>query len=115
MEESSTRLLRFINTLIYLSELQVDAYIFQHQPFNLSYLIDRLIVDYKPQRAPSVEMINKTREQTYTTEIVSDENAVSVVFSNLLKNALKYTSTGEVSLGYSVDEKGCVTCFVSDT
>lgn len=51
----------------------------------------------------------------YTTEVISDENAVSVAFSNLLKNVLQYTSAGEVSLGYNVDENGCVTCFVSDT
>ncbi|MEG0518551.1 MAG: HAMP domain-containing sensor histidine kinase [Bacteroidales bacterium] len=115
VEENSKRLLRLIDSLIHLSELQVGSYIFSPRSFNLSRLIDRLIVDYKPQCGKGVEMVNKTQHEMSFLEVVSDENAVSVVFSNLLKNALKYTSTGEISLGYRVDEKGRTTCFVSDT
>ncbi|MEG1464835.1 MAG: HAMP domain-containing sensor histidine kinase, partial [Mucinivorans sp.] len=114
VEDNSTRLLRLIDSLIHLSELQVGSYIFNYRSFNLNSLIDRLIVDYKPQCGKGVELTNKTQTEISFSEVVSDENAVSIVFSNLLKNALKYTSAGEISLGYSVDDKGRATCFVSD-
>jgi len=70
-----------------------------------------------------LSQINKTNlqlicEKTLPTDqsgIITDENIVKRVFSNLIDNAIKFTESGTIRFGYHMPDNHTLTCYISDT
>ncbi len=47
--------------------------------------------------------------------IITDEGRVKQILSNLLNNSVKFTEEGTIDLGYRLEDKDTVVCYVRDT
>ena len=80
---------------------------------NLRALVEGLISDLHPlAQASNTRLINNVPEELTA---VADTNMLTLIFQNLLSNAINYTPNGEVSIGaHANKENDSVECWVAD-
>lgn len=80
---------------------------------NLRALVEGLISDLHPlAQAANTRLINNVPEEVIA---VADTNMLTLIFQNLLSNAINYTSHGEVTIGAQANkESSSVECWVDD-
>jgi PAS domain S-box-containing protein len=92
---SSNRLIRTIDSILNLSQLQQGSYDINPTKFNLVENIQRVIDEFK-----SIAAQKKLSLQLKTTEdkiyVFADAYMVSQLAVNLIDNAIKYTEAGEI-------------------
>jgi signal transduction histidine kinase len=86
----------------------------KRQEVKLRVLVDVLVSDLSPLAAASnLNLINNVPEEL--TAFV-DASMMTLIFQNLISNAIDYTPNGEVIIGaQQVKESGAIECWVSDT
>lgn len=116
--KSSNQLLSIINDVLDISKLEIGQLAIVENDCNLNELIDDLYTFYQEN------ITFKTGHITFLTHkdlddrecIVSvDETRLRQIFSNLLSNAFKFTTTGAIEFGYRIKGKGMIEFFVQDT
>jgi signal transduction histidine kinase len=86
----------------------------KRQEVKLRALVDVLVSDLSPLAdASNLNLINNVPEEL--TAFV-DASMMTLIFQNLISNAIDYTPNGEVIIGaQQVKESGAIECWVSDT
>lgn len=88
----------------------------ERREFDLWPLVERLLADLEPVKAqPEVQMVNAVPEDLL---VFADSLMLSQIFQNLISNALRYTTRGEIRIGAETVEGGhghSVRCWVADT
>jgi len=103
IEQSGNRMLDTINNIIDISKLEAGQETLQYSMVN----VDLLIQEYKDffhQEAneKGVELILKPLEKHTSESFYTDEYKLNSILTNLIKNAIKFTSEGSVSVKYQV-------------
>jgi len=85
----------------------------ERREVNLRALVEGLIGDLHPlAQASNTRLINNVPEELTA---VADPNMLTLIFQNLLSNAINYTPNGEVTIGaHANKESGSVECLVED-
>jgi signal transduction histidine kinase len=117
--QSSQSLLRLIDDILDLSRIEVGRLELEHAPFHLPSLIHDIRVLFADQaRAKGLTLLASVPD-SLNVMLVGDKHRLLQVLTNLVSNAMKFTSEGTVSLRGSVErEVGSALriCFeVSDT
>lgn len=114
IESSSSRLIRTIEMIINISQIQQNKYISRPGPVDLERdILDPLIREMHP--AASNKGIELVYEPAGVSEkIVADQYALTQIFDNLLDNAIKFTRQGRVELK-TVSNEDELAVVVSDT
>lgn len=113
--KSSERMLLLINDLIAISRLETGEIKVFYSRIDLNYLLDTLLSGFEHQakeRGIDLYVAQHPEEDNY--EIYADKEMLIAIFSHLLKNAIKFTSKGEVTIGARV-EKSFAHFFVKDS
>jgi len=86
----------------------------ERREFDLWPLVEELLRDLKPLAENSpVRIVNSVPTDL---TIFADALLIGQAFQNLLSNALRYTTQGQIAIGaQSIDEGQTVRCWVSDT
>jgi PAS domain S-box-containing protein len=115
IDRAGERIIRTIDLLINLSEIQAGTYEVHRTQFNLlSDVISVIIADYK--RQAKNKGINLLLNSTsINTEIISDSYTVTQIFTQLIDNAIKYTNKGEVSVKITRNEFEQLVVEIKDT
>jgi signal transduction histidine kinase len=109
-------LLALVDNVLALSKLEADSLEFDVEEFELEGLVQELSSMF----ASAFQLRNNTLQVEMPKESVTlttDRWKVQQVLSNLLSNACKYTSGGNVSLRFSIDasrERDWLVCVVED-
>lgn len=115
IESSGQRIIRTIDLIINMSELQSGSY--ETDPKNtdvVSKIIDPLILEYKVlAQKKGLEL--EFNPATNNISLFVDEYSTSQIFSNLIDNAIKYTQEGKVEVHLFADEHSVITVEVRDT
>lgn len=114
---SGNQLLKMITDIIDISKVesgQVEVY---KTSFNINKMLDSLYSEFKNdeilrEKDKLTLTIRKELPDEYVN-IVSDEQKVYQIYSNLISNAIKFSYTGEISFGY-VHKKNYLECYVKD-
>jgi signal transduction histidine kinase len=115
IEKSGHRLLNTINELIEISKIDAKQVKVAYSDTNLIEVTDFLYNFFKPEmEKKNLEFILHTPHKSGNLTIKTDKEKLYAILINLLKNAVKYTRTGKVDFGYSM-EKGLARFFVKDT
>ncbi|HDP76134.1 MAG TPA: response regulator [Bacteroidales bacterium] len=106
IEENAQRLMRLINDIIDISKIDSKQLSIYKRPVQLGHLFANCY------RAAEVELdrVNKNniaiemsfRPTDAALEVVTDPDRLQQVIMNLLNNAIKFTNSGRIVLGYSV-------------
>ena len=114
IESNNNRLLSLVNEILDLSRVESGEIIIKNAPTDLNYLMNSIKQLFKFRCPETVTLTFKKPSSPVTMN--TDENRLIQVFSNLISNALKHTSKGEITYGYQVmGETEEIQFFVKDT
>lgn len=115
---NSKNLLNLINDIMDISKIEAGGIDIRIQPFDVNKLLDELKITYEGeitnQEKKDLDLIvEKCEEESFC--INSSEERIRQILHNLLNNAVKFTSSGQVRFGVEAIEKNSVRFFVQDT
>jgi PAS domain S-box-containing protein len=114
IRNSSRRLLDIVNDLINISKIEAGQVEIHESVVNLRNFFDEMMVHYSHVIAEGVKFEIKQADNLLEENILVDQPKLQQVFSNLISNASKFTSEGEISIGYSL-QGDMIEFYVKDT
>lgn len=114
VNHSSELLLNLVNDVLDLSRLESGKIKFSVKPNDLVACCQRALDSIRHRVKPGVRLTFTPSLESYTLN--TDALRLQQLLTNLLSNAAKFTSEGEINLSFAVDEsKGEVRFFITDT
>jgi two-component system, sensor histidine kinase len=105
---SARTLLNIANDILDLSRIEAGAFPLEHQPFHLASVL-REVVDEARARAESLGLgLRTSTEGSLPRSFIGDPARIKQILANLVSNALKFTTTGGVSLRARYDGRVCI-------
>lgn len=114
IRSSSHRLLDIVNAIINISKIEAGQIEIHESVVNIRNLFDELRTQYSHTINEGVRFEVKKDSQVIEENILVDQAKLYQVFSNLISNAAKFTSRGEISIGCSL-EGDMLKFYVKDT
>lgn len=115
IQQSGERMLNIINDLIDISKIEAGQVEIALAPASINKLLDNLYEFFLPEaRKKGLNLSVKKELTDHRSIVITDETKLNQVLSNLIKNALKYTDTGGIILGYRI-ENNFAQFYVQDT
>jgi len=114
IDKAAHHLLALINDILDLSKVEAGKIELNPQIVNIQSLVQEVCSTIQPQAERSGNVINFT-VATYINNCVIDDTKLIQILLNLLSNACKFTSNGEVSLHVNCDSKQQIIFEVRDT
>jgi signal transduction histidine kinase len=109
IDNSSKRLIRTIELILNLSEIQTGNFRVKNELINLDKdILENISLEFfNRARAKNLELVYE--KKTTNGKILGDSYSIAQIFNNLLENAIKYTNHGRVDiLLFERGEKVCV-------
>jgi PAS domain S-box-containing protein len=101
---SAKQLLSIVDDILTISSLDAKQEKLKITSFSLNHVLDNLYIIYKPQAdGKKVSMVYKKALSDHESEIQGDKTKITQILSNLLNNALKFTSVGGIEFGYIIE------------
>jgi PAS domain S-box-containing protein len=105
IEKSGIRMLNIINDIISISKVesgQVDVFLSET---NVNEQIDYINNFFKPEVArKGIQLFTNVVLSNEKAVILTDREKTYAIFTNLVKNAIKFTDSGSIELGYTQKE-----------
>ncbi len=102
MERSAQRLLRLINNLLELAQLEAGKARLRYQPLEMFGFLSTVVPPFHTmaeRQGVTLELVGSEAESVHV-----DPERMDIVFQNLLSNALKFTQKGGVTVRVHEDE-----------
>ncbi|MCF8387692.1 MAG: response regulator [Bacteroidales bacterium] len=115
IEQSGTRMLNIINDIISISKIESQQTEVNLSNTNINHQIEYIFCFFKQeaeQKKLHLSFNNELPEKE--AEIRTDREKIYAVLTNLVKNAIKFTQTGTIKLGY-VKKEGFFEFYVKDS
>ena len=112
IQENNNLLLQIINDILDISKIDAGKMVFNYSDFDVVELITDLKQVYESHLSPEIKLICHIPHPRYM--IYSEKNRLTQVITNLLNNAVKFTSKGSITIGYEVIPGG-LSFYVADT
>lgn len=114
VESNNSRLLALINDILDLSRVEAGELAIRKSDVDLNEMCHSLQNIFKFRCPDSIQLVwNKTNMHV---TLNTDANRITQVLSNLISNALKHTSKGNITYGYRLVNDGTeIEFYVSDT
>jgi signal transduction histidine kinase len=117
INKSAEGLLKIINDILDISRLETGKTTIEQKPFDAAKTLSTIHFIFEKKRTDAgtneVELIVKKPDAPLVLN--TDENRLMQIFSNLIDNALRFTSEGSVTFGISQVMEGKAEFFVADT
>ena len=117
VNKSAENLLKIIDDILDISRLETDKTKIDQKLFDVGIMLSTLNSLFQRKMKDTgkngVELILK--KPAVQISLITDENRLMQIFSNLLDNALRFTSKGSVTFGVSAINDNNVEFFVADT
>ncbi|HEX3008103.1 MAG TPA: response regulator, partial [Bacteroidales bacterium] len=112
---SGKRMLNIVNDLINISKIEVGQFEMKRETTDIGNLLDELFVFFLPEaNRKNIELRLSNQLPADSILIDTDRTKLSQVISNLVKNALKFTSQGFVGFGCLIKNQSYL-FYVEDT
>jgi PAS domain S-box-containing protein len=115
IKSSADRLLNIINDIIDISKIEAGVINLTIETFDLEKLIVDIYQFFLPQaeRKGIVFNLNRSNKRHILN---TDKSKLSQILTNLVSNALKFTSEGFIEMGYRIDDlDNSIELYVKDT
>jgi len=115
IEQSSKRMLKLINDIIELSKIEAGMTTIELNEINLNKLLNDLREQFREEvLAKNLFFLCHAGLNDDEANIVTDSNKLLQILGNLIRNAIKFTHTGGIEIGYQ-REGECLHFYVKDT
>ncbi|MFA7288017.1 MAG: PAS domain-containing sensor histidine kinase [Melioribacteraceae bacterium] len=115
VESASRRIIRTIDLILNMSEMQSGTYKGILKEIDLHKDVIIPVFNEMKSFAKSKKIELEVQLQTQKTKLIADEYSLQQIFQNLIFNAIKYTSEGSVSIVIKKNEAGKLQAMVEDT
>jgi len=115
IEKSGARMLNIINDLIDISKVESGQMEISISETNVNEQIEYIYTFFKPEvERKGLQIFFQNGLPTKEAVIETDREKLYAIFTNLVKNAIKYSVTGTIEFGYTLKDKNLV-FFIKDT
>jgi CheY-like chemotaxis protein len=121
IEQSSNQLLNVVNDIIDISKIESGQLKIANRPVRINGVLDEIYSSFFHRirgDAPGQQKVSFVLQKGETSPdftIVIDDSRLSQVFNNLISNAIKFTEEGQISFGYTLENRRHIQFFVRDT
>ncbi|MGB3589319.1 MAG: ATP-binding protein, partial [Tunicatimonas sp.] len=102
---SSDNMISLINDILDFSKIEAGKVALELIPFDLSQLLADLQQSHQLRAQENNNQLAINREQSVPDWVIGDQMKVGQVLNNLLSNALKFTTDGQVTLTVALKQK----------
>ncbi|MFA7289584.1 MAG: ATP-binding protein [Melioribacteraceae bacterium] len=116
ISSASKRLIRTIDLILNMSEMQLGSYIPSYRKIDLEYdIINKVVSEYKEAiRSKGLELLlNVKQGEDYS--LYADEYSLGQITANLIDNAMKYTERGRITIALDKKSLNQIEMSISDT
>jgi PAS domain S-box-containing protein len=115
IQRSGNRLLDTVNDLIDISRIETGQMPVVYNETNVNWQLENLFCFFKSQtEQKGVKLLFDPVLPAKDANLLTDQTKPDSILTNLIKNAVKYTETGEICFGCTANEK-FLEFFVKDT
>ena len=115
IEKSGARMLNIINDIVDISKIEAGLMKIDSKESNINEQIEYIYTFFKPEvETKGIKLSFKTSLTAKEAIINTDREKLYAIFTNLVKNAIKYTEKGSIELGYIV-KNNFLEFYVKDT
>jgi PAS domain S-box-containing protein len=115
IEKSGNRMLTTINDIINVSKIEAGIVSLQLSKVDIVQIVNDVANFFRPEiEKKGMRIITDMPHFEKNTTIESDFDKVFAIFTNLVKNAIKYSIEGTITIGF-IKRDTIVECFVKDT
>lgn len=111
---SNERLIKLVNSLLDISRLEAGRIKFESSPTDMAELLADVVRDFRLEAMNKKIKLVFQKPKNAIPKIIIDQQKIRQVISNLVDNAIKYTSYGGVSVKIK-DEAGKLVITVADS
>jgi signal transduction histidine kinase/CheY-like chemotaxis protein len=114
---SSSKLMKMVNNLLFVSKMDSNQLNFNIEFFNINETLREVQTHLNSMilSRPDVEFKLIFPINSEELQIKSDRDKLIQILDNLLDNALKFTKSGKVELGYYIDDNSIPVFYIRDT
>ncbi|MDB0798212.1 ATP-binding protein [Phocaeicola vulgatus] len=113
VQENTELLLQLISDILDLSKMESGTFEFVNSDTDVNLLCEEIVRTLRMKAPAGVELMFK--ECLPECHVWADKNRLNQVISNFINNALKFTSSGSIILGYYRQTDGYLRFYVRDT
>lgn len=113
VQENTELLLQLISDILDLSKMESGAFEFVKSDTDVNLLCSEIIRSLRMKMPAGVELVFE--ECLPGCHVWADKNRLNQVISNFINNALKFTFSGSITLGYYRQTDGYLRFYVRDT
>jgi CheY-like chemotaxis protein/two-component sensor histidine kinase len=104
---SGNHLLTLVNDVLDYNKMESGKIVFEQTQFNLSQFLDEIMRSYSFRSKAKQLSFDISKSANLPEDVIGDPIRLNQILSNLLSNALKFTSTGGIKVTVSeVERKG---------
>lgn len=115
MENAGRRIIRTIDLLLNMSEVQVGSYEFVPKKLDIDKIVNSVLLEYKVLARDKGLYLNYHLETDKVIVEDKDEYSVSQIIANIVDNAVKYTHNGGIDITLGRNENNELFVEVKDT
>jgi PAS domain S-box-containing protein len=105
IEKSGNRMLNIINDIVDISKIEAGLMKVNLTESNINEQIEYIYTFFKPEvEAKGMKLLFNTTLSAQEATILTDREKVYAIFTNLVKNAIKYSREGSIEIGYKIVE-----------
>lgn len=113
VQKNNELLLQLITDILDLSKIEAGTFEFVKGDIDVNQLCNEIVYSFKMKASPEIKIIFE--DHLPECHIWGDKNRLTQVISNFINNALKFTPSGSISLGYHLLNNNELKFYVRDT
>ena len=115
INQSGERMLNTVTDIVEISKIEAGIIKVKNSTFNVCESIHNILNFFQPQAEKKGLILSfGSKNQKEELSINTDKNKFESIFTNLIKNALKYTDKGEINVSRCI-KNGFITFCIKDT
>jgi len=115
LDSAGKRIIRTIDLILNMSEIQVGAYNYSQRKFDLYAEMYSTFYKEYSKLAIEKDLEFKWKKETENIEVNADYYSISQIFANILHNAIQFTHIGGIEVLFSNDKNSNLTVKFIDT
>lgn len=116
IQKSSNRMLRIINDLIDISKIEAGQVDLHYQDISVRELFSDIKTFFQLKaRSNNIELKSDIKTLTKSPVVYADKDKLIQILMNLVNNAIKFTTDGFITIGFTHKEDGFYEFYVKDT